>query len=60
MGLDHVVVKTTDPMSFIDHNITAIPALVVDGRPLTVGLVPSIAELERLIGESRCDHEADA
>lgn len=50
MELDCEVVKSTDPMKFIDYNITAIPALVMDGRLLTVGRVPSLAEMESLLG----------
>lgn len=49
LGLDCEVVKSTDPMKFIDYNITAIPALVVDGRLLTVGRVPGPAEMEDLL-----------
>jgi len=53
MGLDCEVVKSTDPMKFIDYNITAIPALVVNGRLLTAGRVPNLAEMEKLLGEAK-------
>lgn len=49
LNIECEIVKTTDPMKFIDYNITAIPALVVDGRLLTAGRVPSLAEMETLL-----------
>jgi predicted thioredoxin/glutaredoxin len=49
LNLDCEIVKTTDPLRFIGYNITAIPALVVDGRLVTAGRVPGPAEMERLL-----------
>jgi len=49
LGLDYVIVKVTDPMKFIDYAITAIPTLVVDGRVLVSGRVPTLEEMETLL-----------
>ena len=49
LNLECEIIKTTDPMKFIDYAITAIPALVVDGKLLMVGQVPSPKEMEDLL-----------
>jgi len=49
LNLECEIIKTTDPMKFIDYAITAIPALVVDGKLLSVGRVPNLAEMETLL-----------
>ena len=49
LGLECEIVKVTDPMKFIAYGITAIPTLVIDGKVVVSGRVPSLEEMEKLI-----------
>jgi small redox-active disulfide protein 2 len=49
LGLDYEMEKVTDFMRFADFGVMVTPALVVDGRLVVTGKVPSDAELENLL-----------
>ncbi|MFI5279609.1 MAG: thioredoxin family protein [Gemmatimonadales bacterium] len=49
LGLDHTLVKVTDPTTFMRYGVMATPALVVDGRLRLQGRVPSADKLKDLL-----------
>jgi small redox-active disulfide protein 2 len=49
LGLDYEMEKVTDFLRFADFGVMVTPALVVDGRLVVTGKVPSDAELENLL-----------
>jgi small redox-active disulfide protein 2 len=49
IGLAYELEKVTDFLKFADFGVMVTPALVVDGKVLVAGKVPSPAELERLL-----------
>ncbi|MBD3220287.1 thioredoxin family protein [bacterium] len=50
LGLQAELVKVTDIQEIMAHGVMMTPALVVDGEVKIVGKVPSVAELETLLG----------
>ncbi|HEX6813366.1 MAG TPA: thioredoxin family protein [Planctomycetota bacterium] len=49
LGLAYDLEKVTDFLKFADFGVMVTPALVVDGKVLMAGKVPSATELERLL-----------
>lgn len=49
LGLQYQLEKVTDVLRFADFGVMSTPALVVDGKVLLAGRVPTAAELERLL-----------
>ncbi len=50
LGLLYELEKVTDVMRFADFGVMSTPALVVDGKVVVSGRVPSALEIERLLG----------
>lgn len=50
LGLDYEMVKVTDINQIMGFGVMTTPGLVVDGKVLVAGKVPSHAEIEKLIG----------
>ena len=48
-GLDAEVRKVSDLEEMLAHDVYVTPALVVDGRVVASGRVPSVDELRRLL-----------
>lgn len=48
-GIDATVTKVSDVNEIVAHGIMSTPALVVDGRVVSYGIVPSVEEMKRLI-----------
>jgi small redox-active disulfide protein 2 len=48
-GVEYQLEKVTDLTRFADFGVMITPALVVDGEVKTVGKVPSVEELKKLI-----------
>lgn len=53
LGLQYELEKVTDFLKFADYGVMVTPALVMDGKVLVSGKVPSTAELERLLRGGR-------
>jgi len=61
-GIDATVEKVTDMNEIVAYGIMSTPALVVDGRVVSYGVVPTVEETKRIIaggtkpkeGESEC------
>jgi small redox-active disulfide protein 2 len=51
LGLDAEVRKVTDLDEMLAHDVFTTPALVIDGRVVVAGRVPSRAELRTLLEE---------
>ncbi|MBZ0154341.1 MAG: thioredoxin family protein [Planctomycetes bacterium] len=49
LGLDYELSKVTDILRFADFGVMITPALVVDGRVVVTGKVPSHVELLALL-----------
>jgi len=50
LGLDYEMEKITDLNQIMGFGVMTTPGLVVNGKVLVTGKVPSPAELEKLIG----------
>ena len=48
-GLDATVEKVEDIMAIMNYGVISTPALVVDGRVVVKGRVPSADELKRIL-----------
>ncbi len=50
LGLDYEMEKVTDLNQIMSFGVMTTPGLVVDGKVLVVGKVPSPADIEKMIG----------
>jgi small redox-active disulfide protein 2 len=50
LGLDAVFEKVTDFADIASYGVMSTPALVVDEQVVLSGRVPTVAELEKLLG----------
>ncbi|MCH7227923.1 thioredoxin family protein [Haloferula sp. A504] len=50
-GIDYEIEKVTDFLKFADYGVMITPALVIDGEVKVSGKVPSVADLQNLIGK---------
>jgi small redox-active disulfide protein 2 len=48
-GIDATVVKVEDIMEIMKYNIMTTPALVIDGKVVTKGIIPSAEEIKQLL-----------
>lgn len=51
LGLDYTFEKVTDIARIIETG-AAVPALIVDGRVLAAGTVPTVEAIERLLADA--------
>lgn len=49
LGVDAEVIKVTDPMQYADYGVLATPGLVINGKTVSSGRVPSPAEITTFI-----------
>jgi small redox-active disulfide protein 2 len=49
LGLHYDLEKVTDFLQFADFGVMVTPALVVDGKVVAAGRVPSVDEMRRLL-----------
>ncbi|GAB4321404.1 MAG: thioredoxin family protein [Bacteroidales bacterium] len=49
LGLDASVTKEEDIMKIMEYGVMRTPGLLVDGKVVLSGRVPSMAELEKLL-----------
>ena len=50
LGLDYTIEKVTDLNQIMAFGVMTTPGLVVDGKVLLTGKVPTAADIEKLIG----------
>jgi len=48
-GIDATITKVEDIMEIMKYNIMTTPALVIDGKVVTKGIIPSAAEIKQLL-----------
>jgi small redox-active disulfide protein 2 len=48
-GIDATITKVEDIMEIMKFNIMTTPALVIDGKVVVKGIVPSAEEIKRLL-----------
>ena len=48
-GIDATITKVEDIMEIMKYNIMTTPALVIDGKVVTKGNIPSAAEIKQLL-----------
>jgi small redox-active disulfide protein 2 len=49
LGVEADVVKVTDPTKYADYGVMATPGLVISGKTVCSGRVPSLAEITSFI-----------
>jgi len=47
--IDAIIIKVNDIKEIMKYNVMTTPALVVDGKVITKGIIPSIKELEEIL-----------
>jgi small redox-active disulfide protein 2 len=52
LGLDYEIEKVTDVMKILDFGVMSTPGLVVDGKVLAAGNVPSADQVKRLLQQA--------
>ena len=57
MGVEATVTKVTDMMDILSYNIPATPGLVVDGKVVSYGRVPTKAETTSLLATALSEAE---
>ncbi|MEI6048670.1 MAG: thioredoxin family protein [Bacteroidota bacterium] len=48
-GIDATITKVEDIMEIMKYNIMTTPALVIDGKVVTKGIIPSAEEIRQLL-----------
>jgi small redox-active disulfide protein 2 len=48
-GIDATITKVEDIMEIMKYNILTTPALVIDGKVVTKGIIPSAEEIKQLL-----------
>jgi small redox-active disulfide protein 2 len=48
-GIDATITKVEDIIEIMKYNIMTTPALVIDGKVVTKGIIPSAAEIKQLL-----------
>jgi small redox-active disulfide protein 2 len=51
VGLEAEVTHVTDPGEIVAHGVMSTPGLVIDGRVVSTGRIPSAADIARWLGE---------
>ena len=51
LGSDATLIKEEDLLKIMEYNILGLPALVIDGKVVMSGRVPSVAELKEIIAK---------
>jgi hypothetical protein len=49
LGIEAEVIKVTDPTKYIDYGVLTTPGLVLNGKTVSSGRVPSIAEVTTFV-----------
>lgn len=52
MGLEAEMMMVTDYLEIMAHSVLSTPALVVDGKTVCTGRIPTIAEVQGWLGEA--------
>lgn len=51
LGIEATVVKEEDLMKIMEYNVMSLPAIVVDGKVVSAGKKPSVADIKTLIAK---------
>ena len=49
LGVEAEVIKVTDPTKYVDYGVLSTPGLVINGKTVSSGRVPSIAEITSFV-----------
>jgi len=49
LGVEAEVIKVTDPSKYADYGVMVTPGLVINGKTVSSGRVPSLAEITSFV-----------
>jgi small redox-active disulfide protein 2 len=52
LGLPYTLTKVTDLQEILRHRVMMTPALVVDGKVMLAGRVPTVAEAKKVLAKA--------
>lgn len=52
LGVEAEITEVTDPLVFVDYDVLTTPGLVVNGKTVCSGRIPSLAEIRDFVTSS--------
>ena len=49
LGVEAEIVKVTDPTTYADYGVLSTPGLVINGKTVSSGRIPSMAEITSFV-----------
>ena len=49
LGVEAEIVKVTDPTTYTDYGVLSTPGLVINGKTVSSGRIPSMAEITSFV-----------
>jgi len=57
LGVEAEVIKVTDPTVYADYGVMATPGLVINGKTVSSGRIPSMAEMTTFVTTAMVSEE---
>lgn len=57
LGVEAEVIKVTDPTVYADYGVMATPGLVINGKTVSSGRIPSMAEVTTFVTTAMVSEE---
>ena len=57
LGVEAEVIKVTDPTVYADYGVMATPGLVINGKTVSSGRIPSMAEVTTFVTTAMASEE---
>jgi len=57
LGAEAKIIKVTDPTTYVDYGVLSTPGLVINGKTVSSGRVPSLAEITSYVTTALAESE---